>query len=176
MAAIGGHQSARARTDTWLTPPGILQALGPFDLDPCAAPEPRPWSTAARHITRPDDGLTETWHGRVWLNPPYSADVGPWVGRLAGHGCGTALVFARTETSWFVDYVWRKATALLFVAGRLHFCYPDGQTAEANAGAPSALVAYGQGDASRLLGSGIEGAYVSGWSCGISAPSAGLWA
>lgn len=36
--AMGSHQSARAKTTTWLTPPELIQALGPFDLDPCASP------------------------------------------------------------------------------------------------------------------------------------------
>ena len=30
---IGGHQRTRGRTDEWLTPPAIVRALGPFDLD-----------------------------------------------------------------------------------------------------------------------------------------------
>src|SRR6266700_2805786 len=108
----------RSKTGTWLTPPALLATLGPFDLDPCAAPRPRPWPTAARHIIRPANGLAERWEGRVWLNPPYSV-IGPWAGRLAGHGQGTALIFARTETAWFAGYVWAKATALLFLAGRI---------------------------------------------------------
>ena len=81
--AIGSHQSARMLTDTWLTPPEILEALGSFDLDPCAAPDPRPWPTAAWHIARPADGLAATWAGRVWLNPPYGPATGRWLGRLA---------------------------------------------------------------------------------------------
>jgi hypothetical protein len=36
---IGSHTRAfRGKTDCWLTPPEIIRALGPFDLDPCAAP------------------------------------------------------------------------------------------------------------------------------------------
>src|SRR5437867_202275 len=60
-ATMGGHQSSHMQTDVWLTPPHILAALGPFDLDPCAAPEPRPWPTAERHIALPDDGLAADW-------------------------------------------------------------------------------------------------------------------
>ena len=30
---MGAHQSHRAKTTTWLTPPHIIEAVGPFDLD-----------------------------------------------------------------------------------------------------------------------------------------------
>jgi hypothetical protein len=164
MSAIGSHHSARMLEDRWLTPPWILDALGPFDLDPCAAPEPRPWPTAARHITRPDDGLSVGWDGRVWLNPPYSDQVGKWLGRLAGHpGGGTALIFARTETAWFREHIWQHATALLFLVGRLHFCHPSGRMARANAGAPSVLIAYGRNDAEQLGASGLPGVFTRDW-------------
>lgn len=33
---MGGHQSAKMKNDEWLTPKYIIDALGPFDLDPCA--------------------------------------------------------------------------------------------------------------------------------------------
>jgi hypothetical protein len=157
---MGSHQSAAMVSDVWLTPPHIVEALGPFDLDPCAAPEPRPWATAADHICLPQDGLSHHWHGRVWLNPPYSSEAVKWLRKMARHGMGTALVFARTETGWFVETVWREASAILFIEGRLYFHRPDGSRADANSGAPSCLVAYGQRDA-RILGmSGIKGAFV----------------
>ena len=53
---LSSHQSARMKKDEWLTPPEILRALGPFDLDPCA-PADRPWPTAALHYTVRDNGL-----------------------------------------------------------------------------------------------------------------------
>lgn len=157
---IGGHQSTVMASDTWLTPPNILEALGPFDLDPCAAPVPRPWPTATQHFVREDDGLTRPWpiDSRVWLNPPYSRETSKWLARLADHGRGTALIFARTETSMFVEHVWKRASALLFLEGRLHFFHPDGTRAKGNSGAPSVLVAYGDYDAERLASSGLPGA------------------
>jgi hypothetical protein len=158
---MGSHQSHRAGTTTWLTPPHIIDALGPFDLDPCAAPG---WVTAEKHITLPDDGLTAEWFGRVWLNPPYRAEVWDWLAKLAEHGNGTALIFARTETAGFVREVWGKATALLFLHGRLHFHHADGTRAAANSGAPSVLVAYGDSDAERLSAAAADlpGAFVDG--------------
>ena len=139
---MGSHQSHAYQKDEWLTPPDLIKALGTFDLDPCA-PIARPWPTANQHYTIEDDGLSQAWHGRVWLNPPYNRKVGAWLDKLASHGDGIALVFARTETSWFFDQVWRKARAVLFIEGRLHFHHVTGERAKANAGAPSCLVAYG---------------------------------
>lgn len=162
--AIGSHESHASGTTVWLTPPHILDALGPFDLDPCAAPQPRPWPTAREHYTKADNGLRQPWHGRVWLNPPYGATASvPFLRRMVEHGRGTALLFARTETQQFRIHVWGAASALLFLAERLHFHRPDGGRAAANAGAPSVLVAYGTEDAMRLKDSGIAGAFVWGW-------------
>jgi hypothetical protein len=97
--------------DEWLTPPEIILALGAFDLDPCA-PITRPWPVAKQHYTIADDGLRMPWHGRVWCNPPYGRAVDDWLARLAEHGRGTALTFARTETAFFCR-VWQRASAIL---------------------------------------------------------------
>ena len=64
MANLGGEATV-AKTDVWLTPPGIIKSLGEFDLDPCASLN-RPWDTAKKHYTVEDDGLTKPWAGRVW--------------------------------------------------------------------------------------------------------------
>lgn len=163
--AIGGHQSANSGTTTWLTPEPIIWALGgagSFDLDPCAAPEPRPWATA-RHMNAlaDGDGLALDWWGRVWLNPPYStSEIGDWLAKLARHNRGTALIFARTETYAFERHVWGRASGLLFLYGRLNFHHPNGRRATRNAGAPSVLVAYGRDDLDRLAASQLGGALV----------------
>jgi len=159
---IGGHQSASSRTDEWLTPPDILRALGPFDLDPCA-PAVRPWPTAARHLTLADDGLHVPWEGRVWLNPPYGPATFVWLRRLARHGDGIALTFARTETTGFFDGAWDKADAMLFIRGRLHFHHLDGSRSEINAGGPSVLLAYGARNVDALFRSRIPGAFIRSW-------------
>lgn len=154
--AMGSHQSARPGSGVWLTPLNLVRDLGLFDLDPCAH---EGWPTAAELIYPPRDGLNEPWAGRVFLNPPYQ-NVGAWLARLAAHGNGIALVFARTETRGFIDQVWAKATAVKFLHGRLHFHYPDGRRADMNAGAPSVLVAYGTSNARILQASTIPGTYL----------------
>jgi len=147
-------------TDEWLTPPDLIEAIGPFDLDPCSPGDRRPWDTAAKHYSLEDDGLRQPWEGRVWLNPPYS-QAARWLDRLATHGHGTALIFARTETRLWFDHVWPKASGILFIKGRLHFHYASGKRASANSGAPSVLVAYGKHDARVLASEPMAGHYVA---------------
>jgi hypothetical protein len=163
VSGIGSHTSPNVgATDEWLTPPEIIDALGPFDLDPCASVI-RPWPTARYHYTVDDLGSMQPWFGRVWLNPPYNAELGTWLDRLANHGKGTALVFARTETEAFFAQVWRRARALRFLEGRLYFYDVTGRRAADNSGGPSVLVAYGDEDAERLAAAHIRGAFVYGW-------------
>lgn len=148
---MAGCQTTVNGKDEWLTPPAVLQPLGLFDLDPCA-PVVRPWDTAAKHYTVLDDGLAQSWAGRVWLNPPYGRETGTWLARLAKHGNGIALIFARTETAIFFDHVWPLAHALFFFRGRLVFHHVTGEAADNNGGAPSVLIAYGQRNADVLAG------------------------
>lgn len=159
---IGGHQSANMKNDEWLTPPEVLQALGQFDLDPCS-PIKRPWDTATVHYSVLDNGLAQPWQGRVFVNPPYGREAAKWLERLADHGDGIGLIFARTETEMFQRQVWDRADAILFLAGRLHFHFVDGTRASANSGAPSCLIAYGQKNVQALMQSGLPGNVVQGW-------------
>lgn len=133
--SIGSHHSAAPGSTTWLTPPHILDALGgwqSFDLDPCAAPLPRPWPTAKAMNAREDaNGLMIRWTGRVWLNPPYTTgEVDQWLARMAEHGSGVSLLFARTETETFHRRIWEQASGLLFLEGRLHFHIPTAPAPE----------------------------------------------
>jgi hypothetical protein len=154
-------------TTTHLTPPHILGALGgadSFDLDPCAAPLPRPWPTARRMISLPDNGLMVRWLGRVWLNPPYTAsEIARWLERMAAHGCGTALINASTETDAFHRVVWERASGLMFLKGRLTFYDANGQPLRGKDGraqnnpSPSVLCAYGQDDLDRLAAADLDG-------------------
>ena len=150
-----GGDGGTATTHDWLTPPEILGALGPFDMDPCAS-QFQPWRTAAQQFTIEDDGLAREWYGRVWCNPPYGPHAEKFLARMATHGNGIALIFARTETKAFQEHCWRSADAMLFMAGRIKFRLPGGGVS-GPAGAPSVLVAYGQPNAQALRRSGIAG-------------------
>lgn len=153
---IGGHHRAyEGKTDEWLTPPEILVSLGEFDLDPCS-PINRPWDTAKKHYTVEDNGLVCPWEGRIWLNPPYGPETGKWLEKIADHGNGIALIFARTETEMFHDFVWERANALFFFKGRLYFYDVGGKRAKNNAGGPSVLIAYGQNNVEIIEQSDIK--------------------
>lgn len=153
-----GQDGGTATTHDWLTPPEILQALGDFDLDPCAS-EHQPWRTAREQLTIRDDGLARPWAGRVWCNPPYGPFAARWLERCADHGNAVAFVFARTETTVFQEQVWPKADAVLFLRGRVSFRLPGGGRS-GPAGAPSVLIAYGRNNADVLATCGIAGAFL----------------
>lgn len=151
------HQRVAETTIEWLTPPYIIKALGEFDLDPCFG-EPRPWDTAKEHYG--EFGLMRPWRNRIWLNPPYGLIAVPWMQRLADHGHGTALIFARTESAMFHEEVFKRANGLFFLRKRLYFHYPDGRQSDNNGGSPSVLIAYGESDSEILKNCGLDGYYV----------------
>ena len=142
-------------TSEWYTPPALFEALKlTFDLDPAAPPGGVPWVPARAHYSTLDDGLAQPWYGRVWCNPPYGPETGSWLERLADHGDGLGLVFARTDTRWFHAAV-PRATAVCFVSGRLRFIPGDGRGSRDTAGAPSLLLAYGLPCALALAEAGL---------------------
>jgi len=162
---MAGHEKPiEGATNVWLTPKWIIDALGPFDLDPCAAPEPRPFEIAPWTICPPDDGLKTAWmfgthRAFAFVNPPYGRQTGAWLDKLAKHNYGIALVFARTETP-YMQRALRAAAARCFMAKRVTFLRPDGTPGPGNSGAPSMLLAFGDEASFRLRKSGIKGVYL----------------
>jgi len=147
-------------TNEWHTPQYILDALGPFDDDPCTPEE--------------FNGLAREWRGFVWMNPPYGSSIDAFMEHMAKHHNGIALTFARTETRWFYDFVWMRATALCFIKGRLRFIR-NGKEEKGFAGAPSVLIAYGveaeQRLRSALTAGTIKGVFMNYWNCKNGVPT-----
>lgn len=142
--------------DEWLTPPDLLKKLGPFDLDPCA-PIKSPWPIAKNHFTYLDNGLMKDWCGRVFCNPPYGKHLESWLNKCALHKNVTLLIFARTDTNAFFNYLWPFANSILFIKGRLKFYNVDGTPAKTQAGAPSILVSFDKTNTEYLIKSNIKG-------------------
>jgi hypothetical protein len=158
--SLGSHQQTVGKSQSHLTPPHIIEALGPFDLDPCAA-ICMPWDTATWHYTICENGLVQPWRGFVWCNPPFDRyQVGLWAEKMAAHNNGIMLLHARTETEWFSS-CWMKSSGILFLDHRLHFHREDGTRQPANSGAPVCLVAFGHLAEFRIKMSGISGYWVN---------------
>jgi DNA N-6-adenine-methyltransferase (Dam) len=100
-----------SRSPEWPTDPAFLAKLearfGPFSLDPCCTPET---AKCDRYFTRADDGLAQTWTGRVLMNPP-AREIDRRM-RKAYESAQTmaeilvCLVPVRTDTQW-----WHSAPA-----------------------------------------------------------------
>jgi len=112
----------------WNTPPEILDLVvsvfGEIDLDPCSNSKEAPNVPAALHYTEGDDGLSQSWHGRIYMNPPYGRVLGDWIHKLVEEfECkhiteAIALVPSRTDTQWFREL---KQYPRCFIWGRLKF-------------------------------------------------------
>jgi hypothetical protein len=115
-------------SDEWYTPKhivqAVLQALGSVDLDPCSDCKINPTVPATNHFTKQDDGLTQPWHGRVYMNPPYGSEIHHWTSKLRSEyesgkvTAAVALVPARTDTRWFRAF---GSYPRCFLHGRLAF-------------------------------------------------------
>jgi hypothetical protein len=95
------------------------------------------------------------------MNPPYGPYTGQWLKRLAAHGNGIALVFARTDVSWFHQNA-VLADAMLFKAGRISFCQSNGKPGPSAPGAASLFLAYGDLAVERLAATSIPGLFIQG--------------
>ena len=113
QSVLFGEEQAEATSDDVYTPRWVFDQLGlTFDLDVAAPPGGIPYIPAKRHFTRADDGLSQPWHGRVWMNPPYS-DCSPWAQRFLQHGNGVALMQV-SKGKWAAD-VFERADGICFV-------------------------------------------------------------
>lgn len=118
----------------------LAAEFGPFDLDPCATAEN---AKCTRYYTMADDGLSQPWTGRIWLNPPYGRTIGGWMAKARAEAANgnaervVCLVPAKPDTRW-----WREsapAAALVrFWPGRIAF----GDAGPAPF--PSAVIVFGE--------------------------------
>jgi len=113
-------------SEEWPTPQSFFAALDRefnFTLDPCATTEN---AKCPVYFTKAVDGLAQDW-GRhtVFCNPPYGRSMQMWTRKCYEASRQGALVVllahSRTDTRWFHDWVYGKASEIRFVRGRLKF-------------------------------------------------------
>lgn len=145
--------------DERYTPKYVVDALGPFDLDPCAPLIPL-YRTATKMYDKEQNGLRRPWTGRVWCNPPYSSPaMERFIDRMVEHGNGVLLVPCRFGTRVYMDKILPNATSLFFLSGRIRFHDATGVLM----GSPSwdsVLFAFGETNDKILRSCGLKGKYV----------------
>ena len=119
-ALLTSSASSEHPTPQWLVDQ-LAREFGPFDLDPAATAAN---AKAPRFYTRDQDGLSQPWAGRIWLNPPYGREIGAWMRRAAQAGAEghlvVALVPARsTGTQWWIEAAGAASLPPRFLPGRL---------------------------------------------------------
>lgn len=116
-----------SRTDEWATPARLFQELDAefhFNLDPCATSENH---KCQDYFTKRENGLLQNWGGRrVFCNPPYGKAMPAWVRKCSEEAkkpdtLVVMLIPARTDTSYFHDYIYKKAREIRFIRWRLHY-------------------------------------------------------
>ena len=143
------HAGNSTGQNSWTTPPWLTERLqhvfGRFDLDPCASRRGSTFATIT--FTSADDGLSLSWHGAVFMNPPYDRQLGVWMSKAAAEyharhaAVVVALVPARTDTHWWHQAI-TNGVRVLFLKGRLKF-----GSGKQSAPFPSALLIWGASEA-----------------------------
>lgn len=112
-----------SHSNEWSTPQAFYDELNKefnFTLDPCADATNH---KCPKYYTQEDDGLSKTWDNEVvFCNPPYGREIKHWVKKASETvgGVVVMLIPARTDTTYFHDYIYGKAE-IRFVRGRLKF-------------------------------------------------------
>jgi len=125
------HVARRTGEVEWYTPPYLVEAarrvMGGIDLDPASSARANEGVRAARFFGREQDGLRQSWSGRVWLNPPYARGVvEQFVERLVEHVARGAVTQAvmitnnATDTNW-CQLALAHCKGACFVNGRVKF-------------------------------------------------------
>jgi ParB family chromosome partitioning protein len=134
----------RRESNEWYTPPRFIalarEVLGDIDVDPASTATAQQIVRARQYFDKYQNGLTQYWHGRIWLNPPYSRPlISKFIGKLlmewnAGRVTACiALTHSYTDSMWFHDAA-SAACAMCFTQGRIRFYDPGGDLANATQG------------------------------------------
>lgn len=118
----------------YYTPVEIVEAarrvMGGIDLDPASSIAANLTVKALHIFTVADDGLSQEWHGRIWMNHPFGLVQNPkWVtkigreyyeGRIRAACC---ITFACTSERWFQPLA---KLPQCYLTPRTNYRLPDG--------------------------------------------------
>lgn len=126
-------------TAEWYTPPEFIgmvrRVLGRIDTDPATCAMANTWIKAPVCFTSENDGLSQSWHGTVFLNPPYGKTDGKsnqdiWSKKLeaeflSGNTTEAILLVNSTHGYKWYEYLWHRYPVCK-VTDRIRFIKPDG--------------------------------------------------
>ncbi|BBD90337.1 phage DNA N-6-adenine-methyltransferase-like protein [Staphylococcus caprae] len=115
-----------SKSNEWYTPQYLFDELNEkyqFTLDPCASHEN---AKCDKYFTIEDDGLTKDWSKDiVFMNPPYGRNIKRWIKKAYEESVKGAtvvcLIPARTDTTYWHDYIFNNAYNIKFLKGRIKF-------------------------------------------------------
>jgi phage N-6-adenine-methyltransferase len=152
VPAVHNHRAQGTGENEWYTPADHIEraraVLGAFDLDPASSEHANKTVKAARFFTIEQDGLQQEWHGRVWLNPPYSQPhIALFMEKMASEYKSGRVKEAIVLTHNYTDTAWfhigaKSCKAICFTRGRIGFLSPEGKRAAPTQG--QAFFYYGE--------------------------------
>ena len=116
-----------SKDETWTTPQDFFNELNSefnFTLDPCCLPNT---AKCKKYYTPKENGLIQDWSNEsVFVNPPYGREIYDWVKKCSEESKKentkvVMLIPARTDTKYFHDFIYHKASEIRFLKGRLKF-------------------------------------------------------
>lgn len=135
------HYSSEKQT--WETPQDFFNKVNNifnFNLDACAEHKT---AKVNKYFTIEDDALTQDWNGVVWCNPPYGREQIKFINKAVTESekhksTIVLLIPARPDTKVWQDVIFKNASQICFIKGRLKF-----GNSKDNAPFPCALVVFG---------------------------------
>ena len=135
------HVSQSTGENEWYIPEKYIIAakavMGDIDVDPASSEIANQIITAKKYHTIEDNGLTKSWEGRVWMNPPYAqplivefseAFVEKYKNGEIKEAC--VLINNATETTW-LQILLNICSQICFIKGRIKFIDIDGKASGA---------------------------------------------
>ena len=131
------HRTGYTGNYEWHTPAEHVEharrVLGFIDLDPASSALAQETVLARNYFSKKDDGLSQQWHGCVWLNPPYNQPaielfIDKLIEETAAGRTSHAILLTHnsTDTAWFQKAA-AASSAICFTRGRIAFVDTEGE-------------------------------------------------
>lgn len=129
MNALHQSKSNEHYTPRWIIN-AVYLVMNPINLDPASTKISNDIVCAETYFTKGYNGLTNSWFGNVWLNPPYGRQTSKWIEKLLHEyrqnhiDQAVLLVNATPDRTWF-HALWEFP--ICFFNKRIHFLDPFGK-------------------------------------------------